>query len=63
MHPLTEYCQLQTRRHLLQTAGLGIGSMAIQSLLAAEGSQTAVSAPSQPAAPLPLLAPRAKRVI
>ena len=63
MHPLTEYCQLQTRRHLLQTAGLGIGSMAVQSLLAKDNSQTAAPATHQPAAPLPLLAPRAKRVI
>jgi len=63
MNPLSEYCQLQTRRHLLQTAGLGIGSMAVQSLLAAEGGQTAASPAPTPAPPLPLLTPRAKRVI
>jgi len=63
MNPLSEYCQLQTRRQLLQTAGLGIGSMAVQSLLAAEGGQTAASPAPAPAPPLPLLTPRAKRVI
>jgi hypothetical protein len=63
MNPLSEYCLLQTRRHLLQTAGLGIGSMAVQSLLAAEGGQAATSPAESSAPPLPLLTPRAKHVI
>jgi hypothetical protein len=61
MHPLAEYGLLQTRRHLLSTAGLGLGSMAVQSLLAAEGN-TANAGEIAPA-PLPHFAPSAKRVI
>ena len=54
----------QTRRHLLQTAGLGIGSMALQSLLANDktaGADAAIESSKSPRAPM--LAPRAKRVI
>jgi hypothetical protein len=48
------------RRHFLQTAGLGFGAMALQSLLAREA--TAQSA--NPLAPKPpMIAPKAKRVI
>ena len=59
----------QTRRHLLQTAGLGIGSMALQSLLAKEHADSSASGNSKPQSPAitapkqPMLAPKAKRVI
>jgi len=53
-----------TRRHLLSTAGLGIGSMAAQALLARDG-HAAEPQPAKDAGPerKPMLAPRAKRVI
>ena len=54
----------QTRRHLLQTAGLGIGSMALQALLAKEKVSAAEGEKETPkGARTPMLAPRAKRVI
>ena len=54
----------QTRRHLLQTAGLGIGSMALQALLAKDKTETADEAKeSSKGLRPPMLAPRAKRVI
>ena len=54
----------QTRRHLLQTAGLGIGSMALQALLAKDKPEAADEAKeSAKGAQPPMLAPRAKRVI
>ncbi len=62
MDPAIEWGLSGTRRHLLRTAGLGIGAMAVQSLLARDGvlprgADAAVTA--RPA----LLAPRAKHVI
>lgn len=66
MNPATEWHLNSTRRHLLQTAGLGIGAMAVQSLLARDGV-VPTSGGSSEAASLtvrpPLLAPRAKHVI
>jgi hypothetical protein len=59
----------QTRRHLLQTAGLGIGSMALQSLLAKENADNSAAGDSKPQSSTstgpkqPMLAPKAKRVI
>ncbi|MBL8242088.1 MAG: DUF1501 domain-containing protein [Bryobacterales bacterium] len=51
MHPVNEYFQRLTRRHLLGRAATGLGAAALGSLLGAE-SQTA-----------PHFAPKAKRVI
>ena len=52
-----------TRRHFFQSSGLGLGAMALQSLLARDG----MGANSPAANPLipkqPMIAPRAKRVI
>ena len=54
----------QTRRHLLQTAGLGIGSMALQALLSKDKTEAADEATeSSKGVRPPMLAPRAKRVI
>jgi hypothetical protein len=64
MSPDIERLLLQTRRHLLNTAGLGIGSMAVSALA---GETPAVAAPgasrSEERSMAPMLAPRAKRVI
>lgn len=64
MSPDLERLLLQTRRHLLNTAGLGIGSMAV-SALAGETPAVATAAASRPEehSPAPMIAPRAKRVI
>lgn len=64
MSPDIERLGLQTRRHLLQTAGLGIGSMALHALMARDSSASG-PAPEQPTsgAKPPMLAPKAKRVI
>jgi uncharacterized protein (DUF1501 family) len=65
MHPFDEYCQHVTRRAFLRRSGLGLGAMALGSLLteslfAAEGSRGSTN----PLAPRPPhFAPRAKRVI
>ena len=64
MTPDIQHLTVQTRRHLLQTAGVGIGSMALQALLAKDGMADdggRSDAPSQ--VKPPMLAPRAKRVI
>ena len=54
----------QTRRHLLQTAGLGIGSMALQSLLAKDSlAETTLKNSATTGPKPPMLAPTAKRVI
>jgi hypothetical protein len=66
MNPAIEWQLNGTRRHLLQTAGLGIGAMAVQSLLARDGLVPVaggVSAAAAVSARPPLLAPRAKHVI
>jgi hypothetical protein len=49
-----------TRRHLFQTAGLGFGAMALQSLRAGDSaSPTGTASGARP----PMIAPKAKRVI
>ncbi len=47
MNPAIEWHLNGTRRHLLQTAGLGIGAMAVQSLLARDGVVPAVAGASE----------------
>ncbi len=67
MSPEIERLGMQTRRHLLQTAGLGIGSMALHALLAkdavASGPSDSSTSPSSTGAKSPMIAPKAKRVI
>ena len=63
LSPQLEHARLVTRRHMLQTGGLGLGAMAVQALLARDG-RAAPAAPGNPLAPKPtMIAPRAKRVI
>ncbi|HQZ63734.1 MAG TPA: DUF1501 domain-containing protein, partial [Planctomycetaceae bacterium] len=60
---ITRLCS-QTRRHLLHTAGLGIGSMAIQALLAKEGAaKSTAEKATTPQLQTPMIAPTATRVI
>jgi len=66
VHPITEQLQLQTRRHFLQQSTLGVGAIAMSSLLqrdglAAESASQPVENPLAPRAPH--FAPKAKRVI
>ncbi len=64
MTPVLESAQRSTRRHLLHTAGLGVGAMAAQALMAAEDGNPRSAGGENPLAPKePMLAPRAKRVI
>ena len=59
---MIKYFSNVTRRHLLQSGGLGLGAIALQSLLAREGhAELAVENPLAPKQPM--LAARAKRVI
>lgn len=63
MHPQLESLRLATRRHFLKTSSLGLGSLALSSLLA-EGAVPATRAADNPLAPKkPPLAAKAKRVI
>jgi Protein of unknown function (DUF1501) len=63
MHPQVERVQLQTRRHFLKDASLGVGAVALSSLLAGE-SRAASEAVVNPLAPRsPHYAPKARRVI
>jgi hypothetical protein len=65
MTPIVDHFYARTRRHLLTTAGLGLGAMAAQALLTRDA--VAANNPSPTANPLaekpPLIAPTAKRVI
>ena len=64
MTPDIQRLTTQTRRHLLQTAGLGIGSMALQAMLAKESAAGQAQSSTNPLSPKePMIAPRAKRVI
>ena len=54
----------ETRRHFFGRCGVGLGSIALASLLARDAAAAAGPAPTRsPAAPVPHHAPRAKRVI
>lgn len=65
MHPFEEYCQHLTRRAFLRRSGLGLGAMALGSLLTE--SLLAAASPRELRNPLtarpPHFSPRAKRVI
>lgn len=63
MHPGLEHLELQTRRHFLRGSALGLGSVALSSLLARDG----LAAPSAVVNPLtphePHFTPKVQRVI
>lgn len=69
MTPEIERLSHQTRRHLLRTAGLGIGTMALQSLMARDAYGAVEHADQPPTGATsprprdPMIAPRAKHVI
>jgi hypothetical protein len=64
MLPLLDHCRDQTRRQLLLTAGLGIGSMAAQALMTRDGVAAERAESINPLAEKPpMLAPKAKRII
>jgi hypothetical protein len=64
MNPLQRYCLGVTRRHFLGTCGVGLGSIAVRELLAAEDRGGKPPGSSDPLAPKkPHFAPKAKRVI
>ena len=62
MDPRLEYMRTITRRHFLGSTAMGIGSIALPTLLGDMASGAVVSSASTPGA-LPHFAPRAKRVI
>ena len=63
MHPRLESLQLQTRRQFLKNCQVGLGSLALSSLLA-EGAAADAGAAVNPLAPKkPPFAPKARRVI
>lgn len=61
MNPLLEHLQLKTRRYFLQQGALGLGAVAMQSLLGPSPAR-ATSDSDQPSSQ-PHFAPRAKRII
>ncbi len=64
MNPLQRHCLNVTRRHFLGAAGVGLGSIAVRELLAAEGRGGKPPGSPDPLAPKkPHFAPKAKRVI
>lgn len=66
MDPFVNRLSTHTRRHFFQTTGLGLGAMALQSLLKSDSAVQAAPT-SSPANPLavkpPMHTPKAKRVI
>jgi hypothetical protein len=63
MHPRLERLQLRTRRQFLKDCQIGLGTLALSSLLA-EGAKGAPGADANPLAPKkPHFAPKARRVI
>jgi hypothetical protein len=64
MHPRFEFLQHRTRRHFLKTASLGLGGVALSSLLGEARGDDAQRSSSDPLAPRPSHFPgKAKRVI
>jgi uncharacterized protein (DUF1501 family) len=64
MHPRIESLQHTTRRHFLRTSSLGLGGLALSSLLGdARGDAPAIRANNPLAPRKPHFAPKAKRVI
>src|SRR5687767_994367 len=64
MHPFDEYCRHVTRRAFLRRSGLGLGAMALGSLLTESLLAAGAAGTRNPLAPRPPhFAPRAKRVI
>ena len=63
LNPGLQQIRHETRRHFLQSSGLGLGAMAFQSLLAGEGLADRLPAANPLTPRQPMLAPRAKRVI
>ena len=63
LNPGLQQIRHETRRHFLQSSGLGLGAMALQSLLAGEGLADRLPAANPLTPRQPMLAPRAKRVI
>src|ERR1700687_5995512 len=63
MHPHLERLHLQTRRHFLQTCNLGLGTMALSSLLTKDAPAVPPAADNPLAPKRPPLAAKAKRVI
>jgi hypothetical protein len=61
--PAFHQIRSNTRRHFLHTSGLGLGAMALQSLLAKDGLVEAATAENPLKPKQPMIAPRAKRVI
>ena len=60
LHPLEQ----RTRRHFFRDCGVGVGKIALASLLAERGLSSAAAAPTTPFTPKPThYAPKAKRVI
>ncbi len=63
MHPHDEQVLSQTRRHFFRDCGVGLGSIALTSLLAQESRSAEVKYPSPLAPKAPHFEPKAKRVI
>ena len=63
LSPHVEQARLVTRRHLLQTGGLGMGAMALQALLTRDGRAAPVPQGNPLSPRQTMIAPRAKRVI
>ncbi len=64
MHPLQQYLLNITRRHFFRECGVGVGKIALASLLTGAFTRQATAAPANPLAPkAPHFAPKAKRVI
>jgi len=63
MNNLKQYLQATTRRHFLQNTGIGLGSIALGSMLADQTSAASRAVANPLAVKKPHFAPKAKRVI
>ncbi len=61
--PALHQIRSQTRRHFLQSGGLGLGAIALQSMLTSDGRAELATAENPLKPKQPMFAPRAKRVI